>query len=220
MKFLLPIYFLVTCTATTLHAQVRELWRSGITNSVWPCFPSPCPTLTNFSTTSAAMDLAGNTFVGGTVQIAQRPYAPLAFFAFIAKFDARGAEQWKFGFGTKEVNGVDSLAVDEHGCVYFTTRPTLWEDPNPAVLFKLSPDGSELWRAEEDYAAPGATAQSASSSVKLDPHGNVYFLVATYRETTPGGYESKRIVAKFDPAGRRRWRMRPRGQPQAVPRAD
>src|SRR2546428_11078130 len=79
---------LLLVTTGSLQAQIRERWRTGLTN-FWPmCVnPASCGLRTNYTTTTAVVDGSGQTTVGGQIEIFST-FTQEA--AFVAKFGSEG----------------------------------------------------------------------------------------------------------------------------------
>lgn len=195
----------LTLVATTANAQVRELWRTGLTNGYLLCrntngtVGGGCgfPTV-DYLTTTAAIDRDGNTLVGG-ITIGNPNFLDRT--SLVAKFDGRGNKSWEYNIRTKAYAGVEGLATDDAGNVFFTTRIT-YEEPRPLVLIKLDPQGNELWRAVEFEVGMNSIPLS---TIRVDSRGNVFLLTTTNSQNTSGNYVWSYFLDKFSPDGRRLW---------------
>ncbi len=192
--------------AGPLHAQVRELWRSGLTNSSVLCgssFPWLCDMpFADYTTTIAAVDGDGNTLVGG---VSIRSDNSFDRASFVAKFDGRGNKSWEYNIPTKTYAGVEGLASDAEGNVFISTRMT-YEEPRPLVLIKLDPDGNELWRIAE-FGASAGFGGIPQSTIRVDSQGNAFLLGLTSSPDTSGGFVWNHFLDKFSPDGGLLWRV-------------
>src|SRR5437588_3173359 len=111
VKHTLSLVFLFLLSAT-IQAQVREIWRTGLTNRFF--FVE-----TNYTATAAAIDDRGNTVVGG--QMDGGEYSPSGA-AFVAKFSSKGEKAWEYHIGTRVLGGVQALGVDKEGNVFVSVR--------------------------------------------------------------------------------------------------
>ena len=193
---------LLAGAALTLHGQVRELWRSGLTNGSEPFQPR-----TNYSVTTATVDAHGNTIVGGVAKVSYPIYITRGV---IAEFDSHGVKKWEYCIGTNVQYGIEGLVTDSHGNVFFTLRADPYHEP-VAALVKLSPNGGELWRVAETNVINGPP-NSFPTTVKLDSHGCPFFYVAVFRKVPPGVLASEQVVSHFDGDGVALWRAALPGQ--------
>ena len=125
-------------------------------------------------------------------------------------------------FGTSDPNIVRDLDIDAAGDIYLAASvssgglPSAWftngykktyTGGHDAVLAKIKGDGSQvLWAT---YVGGGADEGHGENSVRLDPSGNVIFLISTGSAglPTPNGFDaslggsSDLYVAKFSSTG-------------------
>jgi outer membrane protein assembly factor BamB len=199
----IPCLLLITF-ATTVHAQVRELWRGGLKNN--QCLPGTTLLATFIRLTAATLDRFGNTIIGGSASVFTQDFQWLGDRAFIVKVDPFGNNLWTYTIGTNAWNGVQTIATDSEGNVLFTTQPVRDSTLHPMFLIKLSPDGEVMWSATEDYFF--TSDDRATAALRVDAQDNVVVTAFLCY-----GYETGRAVAKFDSAGNRLWRslLPPRG---------
>jgi hypothetical protein len=202
MKILLPVLSILF--AVTSHAQVRELWRTGLTNSYLLCtnITGYCgvPPV-DYLTTTAAIDLEGSTFVGG---IRYESYFHRS--AFVTKFAADGRKLWDYLPPLESWSGVECMATDAKGNLLLSSRATA-QEPRPIILTKLDPQGNELWRVAE-YGSSAGVGGVPQSSVKVDSSGNVFLMGVTSTQTAPDTFMWSPVVDKFSPNGELLWRVK------------
>ncbi len=192
------ICILLVASAATLHAQVHELWRSGLTNtSGYPWEPEP---RSHYKLTTAAVDSQGNTIVGGSKEI----YTMERYFrvAFLAKFDVIGRKVWEYQTGSIIPSGVQTIAVDSNDNLFFTADLNEYGETNPeypVTLVKLSANGHELWRATEAHHF--SSSQGSTTALRVDQQGNVTVSVVLFQNA-----QAELLVGRFSATGKRLWR--------------
>lgn len=199
--------------ATTSHAQVRELWRTGLTNSYLLCtnITGYCgvPPV-DYLTTTAAIDREGSTLVGG---IRFENYFRRS--AFVTKFADDGRKLWDYLPPAESWSGVECMAADARGNLLLSSRLT-YQEPRPIILTKLDPQGNELWRVAE-HGSSGGFHDVPQSSVKVDSQGNVYLMGVTSTQNGPDIYMWSPVVDKFSPDGELLWRVKFSGDNYYIP---
>jgi hypothetical protein len=186
LRFL--VFVLLVGFVAKAPAQVRELWRVEMTNNS-----------AQHVLTTVAVDDQNNTIVGSTETFYGDPTSYVA--GSVQKIASDGRVLWEFKEGKEAYNGVDGLAVDRDGNVFFSVQLS-FSFPSPTVLIKLSPDGKELWRRSDLYAG-SQTTTVPSSTVKLDSEGNAFFLFSQFGPDSDG---PKQTLSKLDSSGRVLWR--------------
>jgi hypothetical protein len=191
---------LLTFLPRQSEAQIRELWRTGLTNV--SIFDPPDVPQISYSCTESALDKKGATIVAGVASSPSTnpPYAN--FSACLTKVNSQGEWLWRYFAGNDSRNGVESLAVDEAGNVFFTARLSS-DEPRPVALAKLSSSGEELWRSIENFGSD--RGQIPLSEVALDAAGNPFFFGTTARDSE-SGFVYEVFLCKFKSDGVLLWR--------------
>lgn len=196
------LILLLACVPPALAAEIRELWRSGLTNQ-----SRLEPGITNsiaYVGTTATIDQDGAVLVGAEADAPSPDFPYAVHSACIARFDRQGSRQWQYLTGTNVRNGVEALATDAQGNVFFTAHLSTAE-PRPVGLVKLSANGQELWRSVENFGVD-ASDHAADSNLALDPSGNPFFLCVTAAERDPGTFFFEIVLSKYTTDGQRLWR--------------
>jgi len=193
LHFLICLQLL--CVPGTLPAQVRELWRTGLTNSFIP--------FAAYRLRTAVIDQGANTIVGGGIATS---LADSVSSGFVAKFDSQGNKVWEVQTGANAFNGIDALEVDSDGNIFVTTRLDPFSEERTLVLMKLSPEGKELWRAVEHSVMQTSDSYGIGSALKVDAAGNPAVTTILISDLSSNTRVSQQLVTKFDGAGRNLWR--------------
>jgi len=179
-------------TPRICNAQVRELWRTGLTNSVNPTGPAP-----QYHFVNAAVDQDGGTIVGGTFGFSGANNSV----GFVTKFDARGQKAWEFRTDSLGWDGCDALEVDGFGNSYITYRVILDAISETRWLAKVTHDGQLAWQTtiyegsniSQFHLIVNNAGEAAATGIQ-------------YREVLPGKFTKEQWVVKYDPLGNRQWR--------------
>lgn len=182
---------LILGSATVIRAQVRELWRSEITN---PAFFGS----TNYLMGDAAVDVEGNTIVGGKIVSLDNT----SLGGFIAKFDGKGVPVWEFVEPLPMSGAFESLATDATGNVFLTFSEEPVGTTIQVTLVKLSPEGREIWRIIQS----GVSGTPKSTAIKSDAAGNVFMAALLARDLSPSEFVTEWQITKLAPEGRVLWR--------------
>lgn len=147
-----------------------------------------------------AADGLGNVFVtgytGGNIGGAQIGFLD----AFLSKFDSAGNLIWSQQFGTIDVDGGKSVAVDPFGNIYVAgmTGGDLQGNNNglnDVFLTKFGPDGTLIWSRQQ-----GTVKSDQTDTVSTDEFGNIF--VAGYVNDS-GFFDA--YVNKFNSSGNSVW---------------
>jgi outer membrane protein assembly factor BamB len=184
--------FLLLCSVTVLPAQVRELWRSQLTNDF--------SRQDYYELNRAAVDGAGNTVVGG--QLVNLGSATKAM--FVSRFDANGTQSWKVVSEPLFQGTLSSLTTDPVGNVFAIYPFGPVEGNIRHALVKLSPDGKELWRIVLADLAYGPQTMA----LKADADGNVILSADSVRLQRPGTILTEWLVMKFGSRGNILWKTK------------
>jgi hypothetical protein len=193
IPFLVCIQLLVALS--TLHAQVRELWRTGVTNSGVP--------FAAYRLRTAVIDRWANTIVGGGMTTS---FGYSLTSGFVTKFDSMGNRLWQAEFGTNAFNGIDALDVDDGGNVFLTIRFDPYGEQRILALIKISPDGEEMWRVAQQNVMRTSETSGVGSALKIDNAGNVFLTTILIRDLDTQTRIAEQVIAKFNAAGTNLWR--------------
>ncbi len=149
----------------------------------------------------AAADGLGNVYIGGVVAAGGGIGD-----AFVLKYDSVGSLLWSRQFGTNNSDGVNGLATDGLGNVYFAgysagSLSGTNIGVGDAIVGKFDPSGNLLWTRQF-----GTTASDEAIRVATDNLGNVFVVGDT--EGSLGGTNAGRtdaFISKFDSSGNLVW---------------
>jgi hypothetical protein len=188
---LLSVVFLAI-SSTLAGGQVKELWRSGLTNSLQSAY----------TLKDATVDEAGNTIIG-----AGRSLPPVGFIysALVAKFDQQGSLVWQKDFGTNTYDFIDSLATDSQGNVFVAVRLDYFAEQQSLTVLKLSPSGTELWRTSQPGVIQADFSLGIAATLKVNSAGDVIVNGLFRRQLFPGQIGSEQGLFKYDTDGVALW---------------
>jgi len=156
-----------------------------------------------------AVDGAGNIYVAGSTRGTLPGQTRVGEGdVFVRKYDASGQELWTRQFGTRDLDGTYSLAMDSGGNVWISghtqgtfpgqTSAGKWD----AFVAKYDADGKELWTHQF-----GTVDDDAAYAIAVDGEGNVYMAGSTEGtlpgQTNAGGEDA--FVVKYDAGGKQLW---------------
>ena len=127
--------------------------------------------------------------------------------AFVRKLSPEGAELWMRQFGSPNSDAATGVAVDGAGDIILAGNmdgPRIGQLGNQdAFVWKLSPEGIELWMRQF-----GSSAWDRVTGVAVDKAGNIFVVGDTYGalpgQTPAGGRDA--FVEKLSPEGTELWR--------------
>jgi hypothetical protein len=130
--------------------------------------------------------------------------------AFVVKYAANGAEQWRHQLGTSGGDEAVAVASDPAGNVVIlgTTDGSLGgpnQGTTDAFVVKYAPDGTELWRSQLGTALPDQSVR-----VVIDDAGNVVVAGNTIGSLGgPNNGDWDVFVAVYAPDGALEWAQQP-----------
>lgn len=184
-----------------------DAWLAKFSSAGAPVWKRRLGTAAVDTAAGVAADGRGAVYIAGSTQGALGGRFRGGFDAWIARYSADGALEWKRQFGTNELEITWGVAADGAGNAYLAgwTSGSLGRPfqggASDAWVAKFSPTGALLWLRQM-----GTADTEQATAVSTDKAGNVF--VAGSSERQDGAGQGDAWVAKYAANGKLQWQRR------------